>query len=89
MGKIRKRNKVKIRTSDVILCNKCDKASKVSDWDLKTFNECTTREMRREFIGLTDARAYQKSSDTWYMCPCCNEYTEGYKLKIEETDGRN
>lgn len=87
MSKLKKNNtKIRIGVNDVIKCIHCNKISKVSDWDLKTFNECTSREMRREYISLTDNKAFKKTSDTWYMCPCCKEYNEGYKLKIERIE---
>lgn len=77
---------MRIGVEDTIECKKCKKISKASDWDMKTFMDCNTREMRRDYIGLSDSRAYKKSTGTWYKCPCCEEYSAGYTLKIERQD---
>lgn len=75
-------SKIKISLNDEILCPKCKSSRLVGAWENSTLDDCSTREMRRSFIGLDDTRAYKKGSDLHYKCPNCLQYSEGFKLKI-------
>ena len=66
----------------VIICPRCNKASRLIEWDSVTHSECITREMRRAFVSLEETKAYVKGTANMYKCPRCAEYSRGDKLKV-------
>ena len=83
MGNRGKLLDIEQRTLGVIKCPVCGVSSPLVEWDSLTHSKCTSREMRRAFISLEEARAYnRKDNKMMYMCPNCNEYINGSKLKV-------
>lgn len=72
------------RTED-IKCPRCNKESKLGEWNDITYKRCTNREMRRAFTQLTEERAFLRKSDTFYLCPKCKVWSRGSQLKIVNT----
>lgn len=66
--------------SGKIKCKYCGEASLLLKWDLATKNNCITREQRRAYISLEQAKAYK--GKYVYECPVCGKATEGKQLKV-------
>lgn len=69
-----------------IMCGWCGKHSELVDWNAITYEKCTNREMKRAYTQLSNERAFDKKSDTFYMCPKCEKWSRGCQLKIVDTD---
>ena len=75
-----------INTTEMIQCPWCINKTSLGEWDANTFKQCVTREMRRSYINLTKNRAFERRSDTFYLCPICGKWSRGCQLKIVDTD---
>lgn len=71
-----------------VKCAWCGKTSTLGEWNDKTYNKCTSREMKRAFTSLTEKKAFFKKSDTYYICPICGKWSRGSQLKIVNTDNK-
>lgn len=71
-----------ISRDEKIRCNWCGKASKLGEWNDLTYSKCVNREMKRAFTQLTNEKAFNRSSDTFYICPCCKKWSRGSQLSI-------
>ena len=72
-----------------VKCPWCGKTSHLGDWNDSTYNRCTSREMKRAFTNLTDKRAFMKNSDTFYICPKCEQWSRGCQLSIVNTENKS
>ena len=69
-----------------IYCPKCGKTASLSAWNKKTQQQCVTSEQRRAYIHLYNEKAFDKETDTYYMCPKCSSWTDGYRLNPNASD---
>lgn len=71
---------------EIVRCPRCGKTSSLRDWDDKSYKACLSREMRRAFVHLKNEKAFKRSTDTFYLCPKCNNWSRGSQLTIESED---
>lgn len=77
---------MKIEDTEKIKCPRCGKNSSLLEWDAYTFEQCTSREMRRAFLHLNSSKAFEAKSDTFYICPTCKQWSRGSQLIIDSKD---
>ena len=77
-----------LNSTEIVICPRCDKKSTLKEWDDNTFKECKSREMRRLYLHLNMEKAFKKSSDTFYLCPKCNNWSRGSQLIVDSNDKR-
>lgn len=77
---------IKIRDTEIIKCPRCGSKHILAEWENTTYGQCTSREMKRAYISLSVDRAYKEKSNTFYMCPRCNQWSRGSQLIIESDD---
>lgn len=85
MGKIRK----ELVLNGVIKCPICEVKNRLFSWEDYTVERCNSREKRRAYVSLSLEKAYKKKTDCLYICPSCNEYIEGYRLKVQLEEPQN
>ena len=68
-----------------IVCGWCYSKSKLSEWDNKTFEQCTNREMKRAYVSLTNEKVFKKGSEKYYICPKCGKWLLGENLTIADS----
>lgn len=83
-----KTNGVTLDNSLDVQCPWCGASNKLKDWDDYTYSHCTNREMKRAYTHLNNSKAFKRSSDTFYICKCCNKWARGSQLSIINTDDK-
>ena len=69
-----------------VKCPWCLRDSKLKDWDDHTYAQCTNRDMKRSFMHLNSDKTWLDSSDAYFKCPLCKQWTKSTKLSIINTD---
>lgn len=69
-----------------VWCPRCGKVAKLKTWNDLTHSMCTTREMKRAYTQLYEKKAFRQESNTFYICPNCQQWSRGSQLKIVNTD---
>lgn len=72
-----------------VRCTWCGKKNTLGEWNDLTYSKCTSREMRRAFMPLTDSSVFKDNTKAYYICPSCNMWNKGNQLKITDTDDEN
>lgn len=78
---------INIKEDSLIQCQWCGKNSEASEWNLNTFNQCYTREMRRAFKPVYNLKVWGRDSKNFYKCPKCGVWSRGNQLILLKDDG--
>lgn len=78
-----------INRSEKVRCGWCFKDSTLGDWNDLTFSKCSNRQMKRDFTPLTNSKAFLHKTDSYYLCPKCNNWSRGSQLRIVDTDNES
>ena len=71
---------MKIDKRTKMACWCCKKSASLDVWDDSTLKEANCIEAIRDYVSLTDPRAYTIEEDTVYKCPNCGAWVEGAKI---------
>ncbi len=71
-----------ISKTSLVRCPWCEKENTVEKWNDGTFAQCTNREMKRDFMPMTNEKAFKKNSVSFYVCPNCGKWTRGSQLLL-------
>lgn len=74
-----------IGRNEDVKCPRCNNISKLGEWNDLTYSKCVNREMKRVFTQLTQEKAFKNNTDSYYVCPICNDWSRGNQLKIVNT----
>lgn len=67
------------------ICPWCLNEETLKNIDDYTYNECTNREMRREFKHMTNELAFGRGKPYYFKCPICHTWSAGYKFRVPGT----
>jgi len=74
--------KQKICGDTLVECPKCNESSIVDAWENMTQSSCESRKARRDYVKLSNAKAFKREAHVIYRCPECGEYSNGFQLKV-------
>lgn len=69
-----------------VKCPWCMGESKLKEWSDLTYEQCTSREMKREFHSLSEPVAWIENPGYFFKCPICNNWSGGFNLSIVNTE---
>ena len=70
----------------IIECQWCQLPSYLENWENTTYSACTSRDMRRAYMHLTEVKAFYHNSGKFYKCPNCSKWLKGSQLIVKSTD---
>lgn len=73
----------------LVVCPWCGHSNTIEKWNSGTYLQCTNREMKRDFIQMTNEKAFKRNSKSFYMCPSCSKWTRGNQLSIVTNNNKN
>lgn len=87
---------IKINKESMIECPWCNCSNLAEKWNNLTFEQCTTREMRRAFKDIYNLKVWGSESKNFYICPECKMWIRGNQLillddnnqRVKEIGGR-
>ncbi len=71
---------------EIIICQWCNGKSTAKEWNDVTYQQCTSREMRRAFVDVYQNKSFSERADRYYMCPKCRRWLKGSQLIIDSDD---
>ncbi len=77
---------MEIASSTIISCQWCGVPSTLQEWDDISYKDCTSREMRRAYMHLSNERAFNKKYNKFYKCPNCGKWLKGCQLMVRSSD---
>ena len=71
---------IEISKDSKVKCQWCTGVDSAESWNTTTYNECTSREMRRAYKNIYIKSVWLKNSDHFYKCPNCGRWSRGSQL---------
>lgn len=63
-----------------VKCPWCSADTNIIKWNDLTYSQCINREMKRDFIPITNEKVFKNGSVSFYMCPKCSKWSRGSQL---------
>ncbi|MBR1453948.1 MAG: hypothetical protein IJ593_04820 [Lachnospiraceae bacterium] len=71
-----------------VKCPWCMRRISIEEVSEYTFSKCKNREMKRDFLKLTDVRAWSKTKKYYFICPECNQWASGSQYEVCSADAK-